>query len=95
MLAVQEQPAAAVVSRNPEFDKRDSAILKALAIVAIVLHNFFHAVSPAQQNEFTFNPARFSVLLHTLTQPELAVQALFSFLGISVFRSSSFFRHTD
>lgn len=62
-------------------DRRDSAVLKALAIVAIVLHNFFHPVSLAHQNEFTFRPERFAVLLHTIVQPELAFQAFFSFFG--------------
>ena len=62
-------------------DRRDSAILKALAIISIVLHNFCHAISPAQQNEFTFDGARFAALVHTLRQPELALQALFSFYG--------------
>lgn len=62
-------------------DKRDTAVLKALAIVAIVLHNFFHAVTPVQQNEFTFNPARFGILLQHLCQPQFAIQAFFAFFG--------------
>ena len=64
-----------------DLDIRDTAVLKCLAISAIVLHNFFHAVSPAHQNEFTFNPARFPLFLETVRQPALAIQAFFSFFG--------------
>ncbi|MGA8108635.1 MAG: hypothetical protein WB974_04330, partial [Acidobacteriaceae bacterium] len=62
-------------------DRRDTTVLKGLAIAAIVFHNFFHFVSPARQNEFTFDPARFPVFLHTVVQPDLAIQAIFSFFG--------------
>jgi peptidoglycan/LPS O-acetylase OafA/YrhL len=64
-----------------DLDPRDTAVLKALAIAGIVLHNFFHAVSPARQNEFTFDPQRWMVFLHTASQPVLALQAFFSFFG--------------
>lgn len=62
-------------------DRRDTAVLKGLAISAIVFHNFFHAVSPAHQNEFSFSPERFRLFLETVRQPPLAVQAFFSFFG--------------
>jgi peptidoglycan/LPS O-acetylase OafA/YrhL len=62
-------------------DILDTAILKGLAITAIVFHNFFHEVSPARQNEFTFGPARFGVFLSAVSHPPLAIQALFSFFG--------------
>jgi peptidoglycan/LPS O-acetylase OafA/YrhL len=62
-------------------DIQDTAILKALAILAIVFHNFFHQVSPARQNEFTFDPARFGVFLHAAVRPSMAIQAFFSFFG--------------
>lgn len=64
-----------------DLDKRDTAVLKGLAISAIVFHNFFHVVSPAHQNEFTFNPRRFWVFLATVKDPSLAIQAVFSFWG--------------
>ena len=64
-----------------ELDLRDTAILKGLAISAIVLHNFFHAVSPARENEFVFRPERFGVFLETVRHPSLAVQAFLSFFG--------------
>lgn len=64
-----------------DLDHLDSAILKALAITAIALHNFFHFVSPVRQNEFAFHPGRFHILIHTLEQPPLAIQALLSFFG--------------
>lgn len=62
-------------------DHRDSAVLKGLAILAIVLHNFFHFVSPARQNEFLFHPGAFQIFLHEVSQPSHTVQALFSFFG--------------
>lgn len=64
-----------------DLDTRDTAALKGLAISAIVLHNFFHVVSPVRQNEFTFDPARFSLFLETVRQPALAIQSFFSFFG--------------
>lgn len=64
-----------------DLDVTDSAILKALAITLILLHNFFHVVSPARQNEFSFSADRFTVFLQTIQQPSLAVQAFFSFFG--------------
>jgi peptidoglycan/LPS O-acetylase OafA/YrhL len=69
-------------------DHRDSTVLKALAITAIVLHNFFHFVSPARQNEFQFHPGAFHIFLQEASQPSHAVQAFFSFfghLGVQVF----------
>ncbi len=69
-------------------DARDSNILKGLAISAIVLHNFFHKVSPARENEFFFHPDGFGVFLQTVSHPPLAIQAFFSFfgyLGVPVF----------
>jgi peptidoglycan/LPS O-acetylase OafA/YrhL len=69
-------------------DARDSNILKGLAIAAIVLHNFFHKVSPARENEFFFHPDGFGVFLRTVSHPSLAIQAFFSFfgyLGVPVF----------
>ena len=64
-----------------ELDTLDTTVLKGLAISAIVLHNFFHAVSPARENEFTFHPGGLTVFLHTVSHPSLAVQAVFSFFG--------------
>lgn len=64
-----------------DLDTRDTTVLKGIAISAIVFHNFFHVVSPAHQNEFTFDPARFPIFLATVSHPQLAVQALFTFFG--------------
>ena len=64
-----------------ELDKKDTAILKGLAICAIVFHNFFHLLGPVHENEFTFDPSRFPVFLQTVIHPSMAVQALFSFYG--------------
>ncbi|MGA8090434.1 MAG: acyltransferase [Terracidiphilus sp.] len=71
-----------------DLDKKDTAILKGLAISAIVFHNYFHIVSPVRENEFTFDPARFSVFLQTVVHPSMAIQALFAFyghLGVQIF----------
>ena len=67
--------------RLNELDKRDTTILKALAILAIVFHNFFHIAVNVRENEFDFNPARFGVFLQTVVHPSLAIQALFAFYG--------------
>ncbi|MGB6193773.1 MAG: acyltransferase [Terracidiphilus sp.] len=64
-----------------EFDKRDTAALKGIAIAAIVFHNYFHPISRAHQNEFTFDPSRFWAFLATVKDPSLAIQAVFSFWG--------------
>src|SRR5579862_1120412 len=64
-----------------DLDRRDTAVLKGLAITAIVLHNYFHLVSRVDQNEFTFDPGRFRVLLQMAPHPEMAIQAFFSFFG--------------
>ena len=64
-----------------QLDTLDTTILKGLAISAIVLHNFFHAVSPARENEFVFHPGGFAIFLETVRHPALAIQAIFSFFG--------------
>jgi len=64
-----------------ELDLRDSTILKGLAIVAIVLHNFFHAVSPARQNEFRFHPGGLEVFFSEAIHPSHFIQAFSSFFG--------------
>jgi peptidoglycan/LPS O-acetylase OafA/YrhL len=56
-------------------------VLKALAILAIALHNFFHLVNPAHENEFVFSPEAFQIFLSQARHPELAVQAFLSFFG--------------
>jgi peptidoglycan/LPS O-acetylase OafA/YrhL len=71
-----------------DLDKKDTAILKGLAIFAIVFHNFFHVIGPVHENEFSFDPARFPVFLQTVAHPSLAIQSLFAFyghLGVQVF----------
>lgn len=81
-LARENEPAeGSAPLRLWDMDLRDTTVLKGLAISAIVFHNFFHAVSPVGQNEFTFDPARFQRLLAALSHGSLAIQALFSFFG--------------
>jgi peptidoglycan/LPS O-acetylase OafA/YrhL len=67
--------------RLDQLDKKDTTILKALAILAIVFHNFFHIAIKVRENEFDFDPARFGVFLQTVRHPSLAIQALFAFYG--------------
>jgi len=76
------------LSNLQQLDHRDSTLLKGLAIVAIALHNFFHVVSPAHQNEFVFHPGAYRVFLQEASLPSHSIQACFSFfgfLGIQVF----------
>ncbi|HEX2249470.1 MAG TPA: acyltransferase [Gemmatimonadales bacterium] len=64
------------------FDLRDTAALKALGILAIVLHNLYHQLpSAVNENEFSFDPRRFEQFLATVVEPRQTVQATFSFLG--------------
>ena len=63
------------------FSITDTLILKGIAIAAIALHNYFHLLGPVKENEFEFDPARWSVFLVAMQDPRQAVQALFSFLG--------------
>lgn len=67
--------------RLDTLDKKDTAILKALAILAIVFHNFFHIAVKVHENEFDFRPDRFGVFLQTVVHPSLTIQALFAFYG--------------
>ena len=64
-----------------DLDTKDTAILKGLAITAIILHNFFHLIGPLHQNEFTFDRARFPLVLRTVVHPEFAIQGFFTFFG--------------
>src|SRR5260221_10559693 len=64
-----------------DLNKRDTTVLKGLAITAIVLHNFFHLVSPVHPNEFAFDAARFRLFLDIVKHPSLMLQAFFSFFG--------------
>ena len=64
-----------------QLDKKDTAVLKGLAISAIVFHNFFHLVVPIHENEFSFDAGRFQVFLQYLVHPATAIQALFAFYG--------------
>jgi len=63
-------------------DLRDTAALKAVGILAIVLHNFYHKlpVTP-KENEFDFNPDRFQQFLSAVRIPQQAFQAFLSAFG--------------
>jgi peptidoglycan/LPS O-acetylase OafA/YrhL len=64
-----------------DLDKRDTLVLKGLAISAIVFHNFCHLAGPVHQDELTFKPARFPVFLKSLHDPTTAITGCFSFFG--------------
>lgn len=64
------------------FDLRDTCALKAVGILAIVLHNFFHSLPGAVlENEFNFNPLHFQQFLDRVVDPRHTIQTLFSYLG--------------
>ena len=69
--------------RLDQLDKKDTTILKGLAILAILFHNFFHVIPEVHvhENEFDFDSARFPEFLHAVVHPSLTIQALFSFFG--------------
>jgi peptidoglycan/LPS O-acetylase OafA/YrhL len=64
-----------------KLDAKDSLALKGLAILGIVLHNYFHFLGSAATNEFDFAPGRFQAALANLGDPTHAIQAFFSYFG--------------
>jgi peptidoglycan/LPS O-acetylase OafA/YrhL len=62
-------------------DRRDTLVLKGVAISAIVFHNYFHAIGPVRENEFVFSAAVFQMFQKTLNNPILAIEGIFSFFG--------------
>jgi peptidoglycan/LPS O-acetylase OafA/YrhL len=67
---------------SPPFDLRDTSALKAIGILAIVLHNFYHKLPYAVgENEFGFTPGRFERFLNAVTDYHESLQALFSYFG--------------
>jgi peptidoglycan/LPS O-acetylase OafA/YrhL len=83
-VAAVKQPTAGTT-----LDLRDTAALKALGILAIVLHNFYHKLpGTPRENEFDFDPERFQRFLSSVTDPHQAVQSFFSafgHLGVQIF----------
>ena len=73
--AVPDRPA-------PPLDLCDSAILKAVGIIAIVLHNYYHHLpGAAVQNEFGWVGGRFAEALIQASNPRHFIQASFSYFG--------------
>lgn len=66
-----------------EFTKDDSLIIKGLAILAIMLHNFFRWVEPTTgENEFGFAAHTVHRFIEQLTaQPQDFINIIFSYLG--------------
>lgn len=66
-----------------EFTKDDSLIIKGLAILAIMLHNFFRWVEPTTgENEFGFAAHTVYKFTEQLTaQPQEFINIIFSYLG--------------
>lgn len=65
------------------FSKEQTAILKGFGILLIVLHNFFHNLTPViGENEFTFSPEIFRNYYQILrVSPENLFRAIFSYFG--------------
>lgn len=65
------------------YSKRDTTIIKGFAILCIVLHNFFHWLTPMPgENEFDFSPLRIQKLFDLLGQyPGECLNTLLSYFG--------------
>ncbi|MCR5035902.1 MAG: acyltransferase [Bacteroidales bacterium] len=65
------------------YTKRDTSIIKGFGILCIVLHNYFHWLTPSPgENEFEFSPDRVFNFFHQLVEkPGEFVNILFSYLG--------------
>jgi peptidoglycan/LPS O-acetylase OafA/YrhL len=81
-------PAGDASWRSPQtaavgpLDLGDTGALKALGILAIVLHNFYHKLpNTPRENEFDFNPQRFQDFIQSVVDPRQSFQALFSSFG--------------
>lgn len=63
--------------------KDDTNIIKGVGILLIVLHNYFHWISPSPgENEFTFNASRIFNLFHDIVRfPTESLNILFSYFG--------------
>ena len=66
-----------------ELNKADTATLKALAILFIVAHNYFHFLPPVTgENEMTFSPEHIqNVLMFIWANPLDAFHPIVSFFG--------------
>jgi peptidoglycan/LPS O-acetylase OafA/YrhL len=63
-------------------DLESTILLKGIAILMIVTHNFMHEFPGPKENEFALDPDNLTLLLNVLSNhPENSIQALFSFLG--------------
>ena len=65
------------------FDKENSNIMRGIAILSIMLHNFFHyGFSFANENEMSFSQAKADLFFSTIYPPSWDIIGhLFSFLG--------------
>lgn len=65
------------------FSIAQTEILKGVGILIIVLHNFFHNLTPSiSENQFIFNPLRFSKFYLTIANdPFEILRATFSYFG--------------
>lgn len=69
-------------SAGTRLDLRDGNVLRAISILAIVLHNYFHRLPSAPaHNEFSFGPGRFLHFLSVVEDPRQTIQALFTYFG--------------
>ena len=62
------------------FDHRDTMVLKGIAILAIVLHNYLHMLWGAVgENEFDFEPDHPRSFISAVGEPTRLIQAFFSY----------------
>jgi len=62
--------------------KQDSGLLKGIAILMIMIHNFMHLFPTPKENEFDFSSLRFEQVINGfINNPENGLQLLFSFFG--------------
>lgn len=63
--------------------KHDTSVIKGIAILCIVLHNYFHYVTPfTGENEFDFKPERITTFIDLIANnPFDIINKIFSYLG--------------
>ena len=65
------------------FSREQTEILKGIGILLIVLHNFYHNLTPLiGQNEFVFHSKTITLFLQTIVyNPQDILRAIFSYFG--------------
>jgi peptidoglycan/LPS O-acetylase OafA/YrhL len=72
------------VARKVKFQRlgqEEAAVLKGGAILAIVLHNYYHFLIKVSESEFDFSPDRFPAFWAAAQDPRYTFQSVFSYFG--------------